>query len=71
VLERQGAYRRLFLELKRVTVLDSLSAFCPSQKCAVFDDHGAILYADDDHLSTAGSRFQVKNLLSRYLESPL
>lgn len=68
VLNRQMDYRRAISTLKNVTILDSLSAFCPEEKCLVFDNDGSLLYADDDHLSIAGSRFQVNKLLKPYLD---
>ena len=68
VLERQADYLSAFNNLKNVTIINSLSAFCPQKSCTVFDDNGALLYADDDHLSIAGSRFQVNRLLKQFLD---
>lgn len=68
VLERQAAYLKAFSGLKNVTIINSLSAFCPGEKCIVFDENGSLLYADSDHLSVAGSKFQVEKLLKPYLE---
>lgn len=67
VLERQANYLSAFSNLKNVTIINSLSAFCPQEDCVVFDDNGSLLYADDDHLSVAGSKFQVQKLLNQYL----
>ncbi len=67
VLIRQAEYRSLLSRLQNVQVLDSLNAFCPKGLCSAFDEHGSLLYADDDHLSVAGSRLQVAKLLSEYL----
>ncbi len=67
VLMRQKDYLKAFNNLKNVTVINSLSAFCPDEKCSVFDDNGYLLYADDNHLSVAGSRFQVHKLLKPFL----
>ena len=67
VLIRQGEYLRLFSTLKNVTFINSLPVFCPKNKCVVFDENGALLYIDDDHLSPNGSKFQVENLLIKYL----
>jgi hypothetical protein len=63
VLKRQYDYLKEFNKLENVKVIDSLSIFCPNNKCIVFDENGALLYADDDHLSVAGSKFQAKKLL--------
>lgn len=68
VLERQSNYLKAFNNLENVTVINSLDAFCPGNKCIVFDDNGSLLYADDDHLSVAGSKFQVNKLLIHFLE---
>ena len=68
VLKRQADYLNAFNNLKNVTIIDSLSAFCPQNNCIVFDENGSLLYADDDHLSIAGSNFQVNKLLKRFLE---
>ena len=68
VLQRQADYLSAFKNLKNVTVIDSLSAFCPQESCIVFDDNGSLLYADDDHLSVAGSKFQVNKLLKQFLD---
>ena len=68
VLERQADYLSAFNNLNNVTIINSLSAFCPERSCTVFDDNGALLYADDDHLSVAGSKFQVDKLLKQFLD---
>ena len=68
VLERQADYLSAFNNLKNVTIINSLIAFCPKNSCTVFDDNGALLYADDDHLSVAGSKFQVNKLLKQFLD---
>ena len=57
----------LFSTLKNVTIVKSLPTFCPKNKCIIFDENGALLYNDSDHLSPNGSKFQVKNLLIKYL----
>lgn len=64
---RQDAFRKAFSGLRNVTFIDTLPAFCPGSRCLVFDKEGTLLYADDDHLSIAGSRFQVDKVLSPYL----
>lgn len=68
VLERQADYLREFHNMKNVTTINSLSAFCAQKSCAVFDDNGALLYADDNHLSVAGSKFLVDKLLKQFLD---
>jgi hypothetical protein len=51
-----------------VIVINSLTAFCPQNDCIIFDQNGHLLYADDNHLSIAGSQFQVTKLLAKFLE---
>ncbi|MCW5654814.1 acyltransferase family protein [Hydrogenophaga sp.] len=68
VLQRQAGYRQQMDALRNVTVLDSLAVFCPGEQCQVFDATGALLYADDNHLSMAGSLFQARALLEPHLE---
>ena len=68
VLQRQGDYLEAFSALKNATFINALSAFCPETKCVIFDADGALLYADDNHLSLVGSRFQANHLLRPYLE---
>jgi peptidoglycan/LPS O-acetylase OafA/YrhL len=67
VYARQADYINGFSKIKNITFIDSLPVFCPTDRCRIFDEEGALLYADDDHLSVAGSRFQAKKLLSAYL----
>lgn len=68
VWKRQVDYIDAFSRLSNVTVINSLSVFCPDRSCIAFDDRGRLLYADDDHLSIAGSKFQVDKLLKQYLD---
>ncbi len=68
VLNRQTDYLNAFNKLKNVTIINSLTAFCPQNDCIVFDENGYLLYADDNHLSIAGSKFQVTKLLEKFLD---
>ncbi len=63
VLERQKIYREIVFKLENLKIIDVVPIFCPITKCLVIDD-GALLYADADHLSIAGSRFQAQALIS-------
>lgn len=67
VLARQHDYRQMLKGLTGVTILDTIPIFCPEEKCIVTDSENRLLYADDDHLSVSGSRFQVQQLLKEYL----
>jgi peptidoglycan/LPS O-acetylase OafA/YrhL len=67
VMARQKDYLNALTQLQHVTIINSTKAFCPENKCIVFED-GSLLYSDDDHLSVAGSRFQVKHLLAPFLQ---
>lgn len=55
-------------QLTGATLVSSLDAFCANDRCKVIDDNGALLYADDDHLSISGSRYQAQRLLRPFLE---
>jgi peptidoglycan/LPS O-acetylase OafA/YrhL len=66
VNERQNEYIKMIEGLHNATIIDSRKAFCSEDKCKIFDD-GKLLYADDDHLSIAGSIFQANGLLKKYL----
>ena len=66
VLSRQKNYRSAIFQLENVTVLDSLPVFCSGDVCSAFNEAGELLYADDDHLSVAGSELQAATLLARY-----
>ncbi|HQR18315.1 MAG TPA: acyltransferase family protein [Gemmatimonadales bacterium] len=68
VLARQAEYLSMVRTLSGVTVINGLDAFCPGEQCVVFDSAGALLYADDHHLSVAGSRFQMAHALARVLK---
>ena len=68
VLERQSAYLKSIAGLNGVTVIYSLSAFCPDVKCIVFNDSGNFLYSDSDHLSPAGAKFQFDRVILPFLE---
>jgi peptidoglycan/LPS O-acetylase OafA/YrhL len=67
VERRQKDYLKRVNALHNVTVVNVLPAFCPDNGCVIFD-HGKLLYADDDHLSVAGSTFQVERVLAGYLD---
>ena len=67
VYRRQSDYMQILMSLKGVTVIDSRNAFCGVSSCSPFSDAGVLLYADDNHLSKAGSEYQVSNLLNGYL----
>ena len=65
-LLRQQEYLRIVNELYRVKVIYTIDNFCPNGKCLTEID-GSYLYKDSDHLSTAGSRFQAKEILGEFL----
>jgi peptidoglycan/LPS O-acetylase OafA/YrhL len=67
VLARQADYLQGLSQLTRATVVQTLAVFCPTQTCLV-SDNGQLLYADDDHLSVAGSRFQMKHALAAVID---
>ncbi len=67
VLSRQGDYLAMVEALSGATVIEGIAIFCPTERCLVFDSAGALLYADDHHLSVAGSRFQARAVLPSLL----
>jgi peptidoglycan/LPS O-acetylase OafA/YrhL len=67
VLTRQKDYLRIVSGLSNAVVVNTVQAFCPTDKCRVVDERGSFLYADDDHLSIAGSRFLVLHSLAKFL----
>lgn len=67
VYRRQNDYMQILMSLKGITVIDSRNAFCGASSCSPFSGAGVLLYADDNHLSKAGSEYQVSNLLNDYL----
>jgi peptidoglycan/LPS O-acetylase OafA/YrhL len=69
VLDRQKNYLEILPQIKGATIIYVINAFCPEDKCRIFDDNGAPLYYDDDHLSVnAGGRFLVEKVLKPYLD---
>lgn len=62
VIDRYRQYTDILSQVRNVTVIDTLDLFCPSERCKVFEN-GILLYADDDHLSVTGSRFQATKIL--------
>jgi hypothetical protein len=69
VLEHQKEYLKMLSRLSGVTILYTIDAFCPDEKCLLFDGKGFPLYWDDDHLSQhAGGRFLLEKVLKPYLQ---
>ena len=68
VLEHQKNYLSLLDKLHGATIIKSIDAFCPQERCLDFLNDGQVLYYDDDHLSVSGSLFQAEELLAPYLE---
>lgn len=66
VKRRQENYMNILKRLSNVTVVDVTAKFCDRDKCYAIRN-GNLLYADDDHLSVEGSRFQAKQLLKKHL----
>jgi peptidoglycan/LPS O-acetylase OafA/YrhL len=66
VLERQKEYLEVVNATTGATVVNSLDVFCPTERCLAAAD-GWLLYADSNHLSVAGSRYQAARLLDRHL----
>jgi peptidoglycan/LPS O-acetylase OafA/YrhL len=67
VLQRQADYRRLVGTLRGATIVDSLPAFCSGGTCGLTEPDGTLLYADDNHLSVAGSARQAAIVMTDVL----
>lgn len=67
VMERQAGYLAAMRDMHGEAFIDVMELFCPSESCLVFSGNGWLLYADDDHLSAAGSDFLTDELLVDYL----
>lgn len=52
-------------------IIHVTDAFCPKDKCLMFNEDGLPLYMDDNHLTVAGSIFQVEHVLEPYLKNPV
>lgn len=68
VRRRFATYLTGVEKLRDVVLVSSLDAFCAGDHCRVIDDRGALLYADDDHLSVSGSRFQAEQQFKPFIE---
>jgi peptidoglycan/LPS O-acetylase OafA/YrhL len=74
VVARQADYWQGLAGLKGARVLPVIDAFCPPDQTNLVDQgckvvhQGQLLYADDDHLSVAGSRFQMEQVIAPALE---
>jgi hypothetical protein len=66
VMARQAEYRKIVNAIPGLTVIDPLPAFCTGGECRALDGTH-LLYADDNHLSVAGSRFLTRKVLRKYL----
>ena len=67
VMKRQEDYLLVLDQLPDGVLVNSLKAFCTADTCTATDAEGRLLYADDDHLSMAGSMFQYQNLIAPLL----
>ena len=67
VMKRQEDYLLVLDQLPDGVLVNSLKAFCTDDTCTATDAEGRLLYADDDHLSMAGSMFQYQNLIAPLL----
>lgn len=65
---RQESYLNVARSFSGITLIENMGVFCPADRCLAFDPSGALLYADDDHLSIAGSKFQVENIGAGFLD---
>jgi len=69
VLARQGDYRNELNVIKGVIVLDANKAFCNEDRiCFAVNQQNQLLYADDDHLSVIGSKWQFDKIIEPIYE---
>lgn len=68
VRSRFATYMAGVKQLRGAEMINSLDAFCDTERCRVFDTRGVLLYADDDHLSVSGSRFQAEQQFRPFIE---
>jgi hypothetical protein len=67
VRQFQLGYSEVLRNLRDVTIIQTVDAFCPNGTCrAVRGDE--LLYADDNHLSEVGSRFLASEVLRPVLQ---
>jgi len=66
VKNRQQQYLDIIHRLKNVVIVETHDIFCPNGICHIFNE-GNLLYAEYDHLSVAGSYFQAKKIIKKYL----
>lgn len=59
---RQQVYNTLVNSVQNTEIINVIDTFCPDSDCFIVKDN-KLLYADDDHLSVSGSRFQAYNIL--------
>ncbi|EGI77381.1 acyltransferase family protein [Hylemonella gracilis] len=70
VRTQQKNYLNALNQLHGATIIPSIDAFCPSDECLLFNEEGASLYRDEDHLSRySGGRFLVGKVLKPYLDA--
>jgi peptidoglycan/LPS O-acetylase OafA/YrhL len=69
MLEKSKEFYAVVNSVDGLTLIPSLNAWCPINKCLLTDENGRWLYIDDHHLTAgAGGRFLVDKVLQPYLE---
>lgn len=63
VLARQKTYKELLAQIPGLKVIDATKLFCPGVSCRWNSDEGMSYYADDNHLSVAGSEWLAEFLV--------
>lgn len=66
VQARQQEYRAVVRAIPRLAVIDPLPAMCSDDNCRALAN-GVLLYADNNHLSVAGSQFFAQHVLQQFL----
>ena len=59
-------YRAGLGKVEKVKIIDVTNEFCDINRCRITDSDNKLLYADDDHLSVAGSLFLAKFIFRNF-----
>ncbi|GHV58772.1 acyltransferase [Campylobacterota bacterium] len=69
MLERHKEYREIIASIKGATVIYTIDAFCPIDKCLLADENDLPLFRDEGHLTAnAGGNFLINHALKPYLD---
>ncbi|GHV03254.1 hypothetical protein AGMMS50229_01830 [Campylobacterota bacterium] len=65
----QKEYMGVLGRLENATIIYTIDAFCPIDRCLLTDENGLALYSDNNHITEwAGGRFLINHALKPYLD---